>query len=308
MKNKLVIEHLILFTVLSIFALILIASCATSAVSAEEYYSIGMAYYDLGKFTDAERWLTRAAAADRTKTASEYNLGRLAFETGRYDDAIKHFENVLKQDPNNVMALRAAAYTKIKTGDFQQAQSYYSRVLALVPESSDDGYNYALVLYAQKKYEECRNVLLGYPAALDEKPDSLLLFARAQAGAGKVEAADSYAKWIAGSTTPNPLVLYEYGQVLEKAELFALALDQYRAALSSLKTDLDNLKRSRVLFDIARLLLIADPGNAEGITGLNSAIAEGFNDSAALADLLDDSRINSDQKTEISKILETISL
>ena len=281
-------------------------SCATNAANAEEYFSIGMAYYDLGKFTDAERWLLKASAADKTKTASEYNLGRLAFEAGRYDDASTHFENVLKRDPNNVMALKAIAYMKIKTGEFAKAEDYYNRVLALVPESADDGYNYALVLFALKKYEDCQNVLLKYPSALEQKPDSLLLLARAQAAAGMVEAADSYAKWLAGNTTPNPLVLYEYGQVLEKAELFALALDQYRASLAALKNDLDNLKRSQVMFDISRLLLIADPGNAEGISELDSAVAGGFSDKNALQALIDDSRVNGDQKSEISKILDGI--
>ncbi|MDR2258264.1 MAG: tetratricopeptide repeat protein, partial [Treponema sp.] len=93
-----------------------VSSCATWGASAEEYYSLGMAYFELGKFEEAEKWLNRARAADKTKTASEYNLGRIAFEAGRYQDAAKLFERILKKDPENVMALKAAAYTRIKTG------------------------------------------------------------------------------------------------------------------------------------------------------------------------------------------------
>ena len=308
MKKSAALSYGLLFSLLIVIVLaFLISSCASSAGSAEEYYSIGMAYYDLGKFTEAERWLLRAVATDKTMTASEYNLGRIAFETGRYQDASDHFENILKRDPNNVMALKSAAYTKIRMNDLPNAESLYGRVLALVPESSDDGYNYAVVLYAMEKYDECQAVLQRYPVALDEKPDSLLLLARAQSAAERVEAADNYAKWIAASTTPNPKVLYEYGQVLEKTELYALALEQYRACLAALRTDQPDLERNRVQFNIARLLLIADPGNAEGITELNSAIVEGFKDSAALQELLDDSRIDSDQKTDISQILENLS-
>jgi tetratricopeptide (TPR) repeat protein len=51
-----------------------------------------MAYFELEKYAEAERWLQRATAADRTITATEYNLGRIAFETGRFNDAIQYFD------------------------------------------------------------------------------------------------------------------------------------------------------------------------------------------------------------------------
>ncbi|MCL2271042.1 MAG: tetratricopeptide repeat protein, partial [Treponema sp.] len=64
-----------------IAAVIALNGCASwGAASAEEYFSIGMAYYDMGKFAEAEKWLNRAKARDRTMSASEYNLGRIAFE------------------------------------------------------------------------------------------------------------------------------------------------------------------------------------------------------------------------------------
>ena len=283
-----------------------VLSCVSNAASAEEYFSIGMAYYDLGKFSDAEKWLLRAASADKTKTASEYNLGRIAFETGRFAEAAGHFENVLKRDPENVMALKAAAYTYIKTNNIKEAETLYDRVLKLAPESSDDGYNYALVLFALGKYDECRITLLNYPFALDEKPDSLLLLARAQAASERVEAADSYAKWLAGNSAANPKVLHEYAQVLEKAELYALALEQYREGLAAMRDDLPNLRKNQIRFDAARVLLIADPANAEAISELQTAIDEGFDDINALEALLYDSRIDDEQKTEIAGLLENL--
>jgi tetratricopeptide (TPR) repeat protein len=262
-----------------------------------------MAYFDLGKYTEAERWLNRARSADRTMTASEYNLGRIAFETGRYEEALNHFESILRRDLQNVMVLKAAAYTCIRTGDFSKAEAYYSLINRLIPESADDGFNYALVLHAIKKYEECETVLLRYPQALNDKPDSLLLLARAQAAMNKVEAIDNYAKWIAGASAADPVVLYEYACALEKAELYAKALEQYRESLSALRVDRENLKRSQLRFDIARLLLIADPGNDEAISELNGAISEGFDDINALESLLIDSRIGENQKQEIRNMV-----
>ena len=89
-----------------ITAFLFLSSCASRAATrAEEYFSIGMAYFEMGKYAEAELWLNRARAVDKTMTASEYNLGRIAFERGRYEEAARHFENILIRDPDNVMAL-----------------------------------------------------------------------------------------------------------------------------------------------------------------------------------------------------------
>jgi len=294
-----------LFLLFFIAAGFLLSSCGTqNAAQAEEYYSIGMAYFDQGKYADAEKWLNRASAADRTMTASDYNLGRIAFATGRYADAARLFENVLVKDPNNVMALKAAAYARIKNGDLELAETLYNRVLALVPESADDGFNYALVLYALKKYDSCEEVLNRYPSALEQNASSVLLLARAQKAQNKVEAADTYARWLTVNTgTANPQGLYEYAQVLESAGLYAKALEQYKAAIAAITPDTDDLKKNAVRFAEARLLLTADPDNADGLTELNTCITEGFSDTDAVKALLTDERITQANRDQIKGIL-----
>jgi len=289
-------------------ASILFFSCASrGAIRAEEYFSIGMAYYDIGKYEEAERWLNRAKAADKTMTASEYNLGRIAFETGRFEEAIGYFENIIKRDPDNIMALRAAAYSRIKNGDLEKAEELYNRVLMLVPENADNGFNYALVLYSLGKYDRCEEILNKYPYALEENPASLLLLARTQKEADKVEAIDTYAKWVESNTDPaNPQVLYEYAQVLESGEFYARALEQYSAAINALSADTDDLKKYDIRFMEARLLLTADPENSEGLMELNTAITEGFSDTSMVQALLGDERITQDNKDEIRKILDNM--
>ena len=275
--------------------------CAVlGAASAEEYYSIGMAYFDIGKFEEAEKWLNRARAVSKTQVASEYNLGRIAFETGRYQDAAGYFEAVLKRDPQNVLALKAAAYTRIKTGELEKAERFYQEVLALSPDSADDGYNYALVLYAMEKYAEAEKALSGYRFALQENNETMLLYARSQKAQGKVEAADSYAKWLTAGSDPK--VRYEYAQILESQELYARALEEYRLALSGLSPGAAEPKRSDLRFAIARLLLVADSGSAEGITELRGAVSEGFNDIEALEKLLDDKRLDAAGKASVTAV------
>jgi len=299
--KKVINISFLLFALCSLLFSFFIGCGSFGAASAEEYYAIGMAYYDMGKFEDAEKWLNRARAKDRTKSASEYNLGRIAFETKRYEDAVKHFEAVLKRDPVNVLALKAAAYTYIRMGDIEKAAALYDRVLVLVPESSDDGYNYALVLYAMEKYAEAEQVLKNHEFALLDNNDVLLLYARAQKEQGKPEAIDTYAKWLVNNTDAK--VRHEYGQLLETHEMYARALEEYRLAMEGLAAGAEDPSKQDVRFAIARLQLIADADKSDGITELKEAVTEGFADKEKIAALLDDERISAANKEELKTII-----
>ena len=291
-------------------SLLCVSACVTSgATSAEEYFSLGMAYYDQGKYAEAERWLNRARMMDKTRVASEYNLGRIAYETGRYEDAVRHFERTLARDKDNVLALKAAAYSRIKIGDLVGAEGLYERALALEPESADQGYNYALVLMALEKPEKAEEVLLKYKITMVENKNTLLLLARAQKAQNKVEAADTYSQWLQGNNDAK--VRYEYAQVLESAEFYARALEEYRTVIAALPQGQANSDptapvRTDVRVTAARLLLIADPEKDDGIAELETAVTEGLTDTERLTALLDEPGISAEHKDEIRKIIEGI--
>ncbi|MDR0322860.1 MAG: tetratricopeptide repeat protein [Treponema sp.] len=291
--------------VLALFYLFSINGCKGMAASAEEYYSIGMAYFELGKYEEAEKWLTRAATAQKTMTASQYNLGRLAFERQRYQEAAERFEDILKKDPNNILALKAAAYTRIRTGDLNIAEKHYTKLLALVPENADDGYNHALVLYAMERYAEAEQVLSKYPLPMLENSDMQLLFARTQNAQNKVEAINSYSAWL--NSNSDSKVRYEYARALEHHELYARALEEYRKALSD-ASEAENDLRNDIRFSIARLLLTADSENHEGITELQNAINEGYKNITAVEELLENKNINETNKDSIRNIIYNMRL
>jgi tetratricopeptide (TPR) repeat protein len=277
-------------------------SCVSGgAASAEEYYSIGMAYFELGKYEEAERWLSRARAKNKTLNASEYNLGRIAFETGRYTEAVNYFESILKRDPDNVLALKAAAYTCIRNDEIGKAEMHYNRLLTLVPESADDGYNYALVLFAMKKYPEAEQVLKNHEFALLDNNDVLLLYARTQKEQGKVEAIDTYASWLANNNDAK--VRYEYAQLLESHEFYARALDEYQLTLTSLNNNSVNPTKRELRFTTARLFLIADGDNPQGLNELKGAVDDGFDDFDAMEELLNDDRISTANKDSIRTVI-----
>jgi tetratricopeptide (TPR) repeat protein len=283
-------------------------SCASTrlAASAEEYYSLGMAYFEMGRYEEAEQWLNRARRVDKTKSASEYNLGRIAFERGRYAEALKYFERILTKDPENLLALRAASYTKIKLSDIAGAEAYYDRVLRLVPESYDDGYNYALVLFAMGKIDKAEEVLSKYDLIIDSNSDAILLLARVQAKQGKVEAVDNYDRYLQAKSDNK--ARFEYAEVLEKNEFYARALEEYRAVLEGLpqggSLDGGGPGRPQILFAIARLLFIAEGDSGPG--ALSEAVGEGFSDIPALEALLEEPKIADAQKEEIRRVISEL--
>jgi tetratricopeptide (TPR) repeat protein len=285
-------------------AAVFLASCASQNASAEEYYSIGMAYYNIGKFDEAEKWLLRAQSADRTMMASEYQLGRIAFENKRFSEAAEHFEGILKKDALNVMALEAAAYTRIKMGDTERALQYYQEILAIVPENADDGYNYAILLFAAEEYAEAESVLLKYDYNLPASADAQLLLSRVQAAAEKPEAIDSYALYLAGNT--DPAARYEFAQVLAKHEFYARALEEYTQTLEEVTAETETLKKANIRFEIARLRYIADSDSAAALTELQGAITDGFADIAKIAELLDDPRLSAEVKEDIRTAADAI--
>ena len=299
-----------------VFLILLILAAFTSCASqqdawetirAEEFFNIGMAYFELGRFAEAETWLNHARVADRTMVASEFNLGRIAFETNRFGDAARYFEGIVARDPDNVMALRATAFMLIRNGEFERAEAIYRRVLELVPESADDGFNHALVLFGMERFEESEEVLRRYPHALEENPASILLLARAQKARGLVEAIDSYAHWLTIHTgIANPLGIFEFAQVLGNAGHYARALEQLEAANTALTTDTASLTSAMLQFERARIFLVSDPENIDGIDEFSRAVQEGFSDTDAMAVLIDDDRITTNNRDEIRRVMNNI--
>jgi len=148
-------------------------------------------------------------------------------------------------------------------------------------------------------------VLNKYPFALEEKAPSVLLLARAQREMGRIEAVDTFAKWIiVNAGTPNPQGFLDYARVLENAEFYARALEQYNDAIKANAKDSGALKKSTIRFEKSRLLLAVDPDNEEGLKEFTDAVNEGFSDLAAIEALILDKRINQYHRDEIQKILD----
>ncbi len=285
----------------------LAVSCASTkdVGSAEEYYSLGIAYLDMEKYEEAKRWLTKAAASETTRRAAQYNLGRIAYETGAFGESAAMFERLLQEDPDNIVLLKAAAYARLKTADLQVAEKWYRRVVELAPDGTDAAYNFALVLFALQHYTEAEAVLSVQTAAGDQNDRAaLLLLARTQKALGKVEAIDQYEKWLLDGTEAK--VLAEYAEALEAASYYARALETYRQIQAPAGQDAGGPDAAELHFRIARLLLIAGSEGDQGIQELTQAVEAGFKDTDLLAELTRDQRIPEERRSEIQSMIDAL--
>jgi len=131
-----------------------------------------------------------------------------------------------------------------------------------------------------------------------ENKDNKLLYARSQAAQNKVEAIDTFSSWLTDNSDPK--VRYEYGKVLEHHELYARALEEYQKALSEIADTSVDPKKYEVRFALARVLIIADGSSSEGITELQGAVEDGYNDITEIEKLIDKAALaNRDSIREI---------
>jgi len=284
-------------------------SCVTfNPVAAEEYFSIATAYFELGKYAEAERWFLKAKGADKTRNASEYNLGRIAYETGKPEVAAAIFEKLISKDPDNLLLLRSAAYSWAKAGKAEKALIHYSRIEVLLPLGKDSSYNHALLLYKLERYEEAAGKLLHYLENVQDDFDARVLLARCQAALDQPEALDSYAKYLAKKE--DIPARYEYAMLCETARFYALAVENYDTLIKALdgkpsadaKTGTPTVPALR--FAKARSLFLAGSDTELALDELRKALEAGYDDQASLDALSADDRVGVTE--QIRTLIESI--
>lgn len=290
------------------FLPILLLSCASvggTVVRAEEYFSIAGAYFELGKYVEAERWYKLAAQHEKTRFASEYNLARIAFQKNESEGAARRFESLLKYDPSNAMVLRAAAYSWMKAKKWDKAIALFERISDLLPETEDARYNFALALSSADRLDEAFVKLLPFVQRNPDDRDALLLLARIEKRLQKPEAADHYSEVL--KLKDDPAVKLESAEVFESLQLFAMALELYRS-LAAAADSIPNVGKGELRFRAFRVMLLAGDDESKTLEELQAALDAGFSDAAALREAAGNDSISDSMKQHLEKAAEEIVL
>jgi tetratricopeptide (TPR) repeat protein len=272
-----------LFCLAACLVISLFSACATTPTArlAQEWYDIGNAWYDQGKWEKAGTAYSRAIALDPGLSAASYNLSRALAESGNYTGALAAIDAVLASDRLNVKALSSRAYILYKSGNFKAAAGAYDQVLALAPDAPDARFNAALIKVGAKDYEGALAELAPLITASTDDVNVRILNARALAGSGKREEAINAFEKLSGASgklTSSDFVTLAGLYVASRD--YAKAIDAYAAATAS------DPKNADAWFALARLRLVEAEDGKAGLEALGKALGAGFADKKAAADLL----------------------
>ncbi len=107
----------------------------------KSYYSLGLIYFDLGKFAESRKTLIEFLdeyPSSEFAGSAMYWVGESFTEEGRIDDAIKFLEDAVQKRKNNKYidySIYTLASLYEKKGDYQNAVKYYDQLLSYFKDS-----------------------------------------------------------------------------------------------------------------------------------------------------------------------------
>lgn len=97
--------------------------------------NLGNAYFDSGKYEEAEKWYTTALAkkSDDINVRTDLGLTFIFREKPNYDKAIQEFKRSLELDPNHPQSLQNLTIAYTKKGDAAMANQTLAKLEAFDP-------------------------------------------------------------------------------------------------------------------------------------------------------------------------------
>jgi len=114
--------------------------------SAEDYYRLGLAYFQTEDLTSAKDAFIRMRQASPTDFKAELYLGHVATEARRLAEAQAHYSAAVERNPASVEGLVALAGLQMKSKHHADAAENLAKAIALGDNRPQVHYNYILAL------------------------------------------------------------------------------------------------------------------------------------------------------------------
>jgi tetratricopeptide (TPR) repeat protein len=135
--------------------------------SAEDYYRLGLTYFQSGDLVSAEKAFGDMQKANPSDFKAGLYLGHVMVEAGRLNEAQAHYSAAVEKNPTSVEALVALADLQIKSERYAEAAANLAKAVALGDNRPQVYYNYVLALM---NGDNETNVQAALEAALAEHP------------------------------------------------------------------------------------------------------------------------------------------
>ena len=125
---------------------------------------------------EARKCLSRALEIDPRHAAARAYLMRVVFQEGKYAECLQMAENVLKENPQDRLALWHSGRCFRATGELARAEERLLRLVELYPDDREGRGELAEVYRAQKRFKEAAEELEQAIAIPGRRPPPDLLF------------------------------------------------------------------------------------------------------------------------------------
>jgi tetratricopeptide (TPR) repeat protein len=263
---------------------LILGGCVTSKRDheiASEFYDLGNAYVELGKYDKAIAEFQAALKIDPGFVKADYNLALAYAHAKRTDDAIAILKKLLMADPENTQVLSALGWAYHLAARDTDALVQYTTVVRLSPADLNALYNAGIILWKLKRPQEAMEKFNDLLARAPDDTDalyaagSLLLSLDDAAGS-----ADMISRYLDKKPADNE-GWYLLAAAAERQKKYTQALAAYDKiiALDSAQGD--------AWFGETRLLLTVVEDPQRGLEALAKALGAGFKDPKAVQALLD---------------------
>jgi tetratricopeptide (TPR) repeat protein len=267
-----------------ILAALILSGCVTSRRDheiASEFYDLGNAYVELGKYDKAIEEFQAALKVDPGFVKANYNLALAYAHAKRPDDAVAILKKLLIADPENTQVLSALGWAYHLAGHDADALAQYATVVRLSPADLNALYNAGIILWKLKRPQEAMEKFNDLLARAPDDTDalyaagSLLLSLDDAAGS-----ADMISRYL-DKKPADAEGWYLIAAAAERQKKYTQALAAYDKIIALDSTQGD------AWFGETRLLLTVVEDAQRGLQALAKALAAGFKDPVAVQALLD---------------------
>ncbi len=168
---------------------------AQDSKNAELQFQLGLGYFNLQRYDEAETAFKTALILDATRAgAVHHNLGALAYQQGLMEQAVQEFQEALKTDPNDpdthyqlgaaylIMAVPEGTVTNPQL--ISLAETEFQKALELAPDRIEPSIGLGTVYRLQNRPQEAVSALEPVVEANPQMSEALFALGQSYAAAG----------------------------------------------------------------------------------------------------------------------------
>ncbi|MBD2481227.1 tetratricopeptide repeat protein [Planktothrix sp. FACHB-1365] len=199
--------------------------------SVEELFRQGNTAQDAGNYSQAETIFRQVIRINPQDVIAYKDLGNALYKQGKLEEAITYYQKAIQLDPKYAPAYNNLGNVLSGQGKLEEAIINYQKAIQLDPKFAPAYNNLGLALSGQEKLEEA---IINYQKAIQLDPKYAPAYNNlglALSGQGKLEAAITYYQKAIQLDPKSPFACHNLGNVLYKQGKLEAAITYYQKAI-----------------------------------------------------------------------------